>query len=182
VKVVCHWSLTTVLLVIGFYSSTESWGAECLQPDVEAHVRQQFAIYGPQSASREYFGFIYLHQGVIRSAVTSSRACASGGRCVVDNNQAMDLIPQRAKVLGEWHTHPHDGSGSLSRDDVRGAYNNRHINCYLAFYSTPSGTIYAWDPKRVSVPIAMASRTHVGNYRENPSLRRMAFLSSNGST
>jgi hypothetical protein len=36
----------------------------------------------------------------------------------------------------------------------------------LAFYSTPEGEIYAWNPNRVSVPIAMASRTPVGNYKQ----------------
>ncbi|MDY6944672.1 MAG: hypothetical protein SXG53_03045 [Pseudomonadota bacterium] len=70
------------------------------------------------------------------------------------------LIEQR-----ESHTHPHDGSSSLSRSDVRGAYDNRHINCHSAFYSTPSGEILAWDAHHSSVPVAMASRARIGNYK-----------------
>ena len=163
-KVVCRLSLATVLMVTAFHGNAESRAAECLQKEVEAHVRQQYAIYGPQSVSHEYFGFIYLHNGIVGSVVTRSRECAAAGKCVVDSNDAIQSIPQRAKVLGEWHTHPHGGSVSLSRDDVRGAYSNRHISCYFAFYSTPSGEIYAWNPNRSSVPIAMASRARVGNY------------------
>lgn len=166
-NVVCRWFLATALMVIAFHVEADSWASECLHQEVEDHVRQQYAIYGPQSASYEYFGFIYLHDGVIGSAVARSRACSTAGKCVVDSNEAIQLLPRSAKVLGEWHTHPHGGSVSLSRDDVRGAYNNRHIRCYFAFYSTPSGAIYAWDPKQISVPIAMASRAPVGNYVMN---------------
>lgn len=165
-NVVRRGSVAIALLAISFCSSAESWVSECLQHQVEAHVREQFAIYGPQSAGHEYFGFIYRHDGVIASAVTRSRPCGSSGHCVVDSSEAIRSIPRSAKVLGEWHTHPHDGSPSLSREDVRGAYSNRHISCYLAFYSTPEGDIYAWSPSRISVPIAMASRTQVGNYMQ----------------
>jgi hypothetical protein len=170
-NVVCRLPLATALMVTTFHGNAESWASECLQEEVEAHVRQQYAIYGPQSVSHEYFGFIYLHNGIIGSAVTRSRACATAGKCVVDSNEAIQLIPQPAKVLGEWHTHPHRGSVSLSTDDVRGAYNNRHISCYFAFYSTPSGEIYAWNPNQISVPIAMASRAQVGDYMEEQSER-----------
>jgi hypothetical protein len=163
-NVVCRWSLAIVLMAIALCSNAESSASDCLQKQVESHVREQFALYGPLSASHEYFGFIYLHQGVIASAVTRSRPCASSGKCVVDSSEAMRSIPRPAKVLGEWHTHPHEGSPSLSKDDVRGAYGNRHISCYLAFYSTPAGEIYAWNPTRISVPIAMASRAPIGNY------------------
>jgi hypothetical protein len=174
-NVVCRWSLATVLMVTALHGNAvhgsdavdgngESRASECLRKEVEGHVRQQYAIYGPQSVSHEYFGFIYLHDGIIGSAVMRSRQCSAAGKCVVDSNEAIQSIPRFAKVLGEWHTHPHDGSVSLSSDDVRGAYSNRHISCYLAFYSTPSGEIYAWNPKRISVPIAMASRAKIGNY------------------
>jgi hypothetical protein len=174
-NVVCRLSLAAALMTT-FYGNAESWASECLQKEVEAHVRQQYAIYGPQSVSHEYFGFIYLHNGIIGSAVTRSRACATAGKCVVDSDEAIRLIPQPAKVLGEWHTHPHGGSASLSIDDVRGAYSNRHISCYFAFYSTPSGEIYAWNPNQISVPIAMASRAQVGNYMEEQSeSERMAM-------
>jgi hypothetical protein len=159
--------LATALLATALHGNAKSPAPECLAKEVEAHVLRQFGIYGPLSANREYFGFIYLHDGVIGSAVTRSQVCAKGGYCSVDSKEAVRSIPQEAKVLGEWHTHPHHGSRSLSGDDVRGAYNNRHIGCYFAFYSTPSGAIYAWNANRISVPVAMASRTRIGNYRDS---------------
>jgi hypothetical protein len=167
-NVVSRSILAAALMVITFCSNAESGESECLRKEVEAHVRQQFAIHGPQSADHEYFGFIYLHDGVIGSAVTRSRTCSST-KCVVDSAEALRSIPRPATVLGEWHTHPHGGSASLSKHDVRGAYNNRHISCYLAFYSTPSGDIYAWNPNLISVPVAMASRAPVGNYKQEQS-------------
>jgi hypothetical protein len=168
-NIVCRWFLAAALSVTAFCSNAESGASECLRKEVEAHVREQFAIYGPQSAQHEYFGFVYLHNGVIGSAVTRSRTC-SASKCVLDSAEALQSIPRPATVLGEWHTHPHGGSPSLSKHDVRGAYNNRHIGCYFAFYSTPAGDIYAWDPHRVSVPVAMASREPVGNYSSHGSL------------
>lgn len=167
-NVVCHLFIAVALLVSAFSSNADSGVSECLRLEVEAHVREQFAIYGPRSEQHEYFGFIYLHNGVIGSAVTRSRPCPTA-KCVVDSTKAMQLIPRPAAVLGEWHTHPHSGSASLSKEDVRGAYNNRHISCYLAFYSTPAGEIYAWNPQRTSVPVAMASRAPVGNYNAHGS-------------
>lgn len=154
-------SLAILLLSIAIQGDATDLAAECPQPAVEAHVREQFALYGPQSKKHEYFGFIYLHEGVIGSAVTRSRICPKG-RCVVDSSRAVGLIPPTAKLLGEWHTHPEHGSPSLSKDDVRGAYNNRHIRCYRAFYSTPAGEIYRWSVDLTSVPMAMASRVRVG--------------------
>lgn len=167
-NVVSRLFIAVALLVSAFCSNADSGVSECLRLEVEAHVREQFAIYGPRSEHHEYFGFIYLHNGVIGSAVTRSRSC-SAAKCVVDSTKAMQLIPRPAAVLGEWHTHPHGGSASLSKEDVRGAYNNRHISCYLAFYSTPAGEIYAWSPQRTSVPVAMASRAPVGNYNAHGS-------------
>lgn len=157
--------LAVGLIVIALCASTQSGASECLRKEVEAHVREQFAIYGPRSADHEYFGFIYLQDGIIGSAVTRSRPC-HGAKCMVDSGEALRSMPKSAKVLGEWHTHPHDGAKGLSREDVWGAYNNRHISCYLAFYSTPDGAIYTWDPKHVAVPSAMASRAPLGNYNE----------------
>lgn len=159
-------SLAILLLSIAIQGDATDLAADCSQSAVEAHVREQFALYGPRSGSHEYFGFVYLHEGVIGSAVTRSRACPKAGRCVVDSGAAIALVPRAAKVLGEWHTHPHDGSLSLSKEDVRGAYNNRHIKCYRAFYSTPSGEIYLWSADRISVPTAMASRVQIGNYTD----------------
>lgn len=164
-NVACRVFLAILLIATALGSSAESGASECLRQEVETHVREQFAIYGPKSADREYFGFVYLHDGVIGSAVIRSRPCLAA-KCVVDIADALRSMPRSAKVLGEWHTHPHGGSPGLSREDVRGAYNNRHIRCYLAFYSTPDGRIYTWDPKRISVPVAMASRAAVGNYKE----------------
>jgi proteasome lid subunit RPN8/RPN11 len=157
--------LAVVLIMIALCSRADSEASECLRDAVEAHVREQFTIYGPKSASHEYFGFVYLQDGIIASAVTRSRPCRAA-KCIVDSSEALRSMPRSAKVLGEWHTHPHGGSTELSRDDVRGAYNNRHISCYMAFYSTPEGAIYGWNPKQMSVPVAMASRTRVGNYQQ----------------
>ena len=113
----------------------------CFQEQVEAHVREQFGIYGPQSATREYFGFIYWHNGTIESAVTRSRECETSGKCIVDSSEAGALIPRGSKVLGEWHTHPHiEGSSSLSREDVRGAYSNRHIGAIPRTTANPRET------------------------------------------
>jgi hypothetical protein len=158
-------SLAVALLAVAVHGKADSLVSKCLEKEVEAHVLQQFAIYGPQSVSHEYFGFIYLRDGIIGSAVARSPKCAHGVKCVVDSNDAIRRVPRPARVLGEWHTHPHEGSGSLSKDDVRGAYSNRHISCYLAFYSTASGEIHAWDAHQISIPVAMASRTRLGNYR-----------------
>jgi len=137
----------------------------CFRDEVLAHVRAQFAVYGPLSVLQEFFGFIYVHEGVIGSAVTRSGKCRQGN-CLTDTRAAAERIPRRAKVLGEWHTHPHDGSVSLSEHDVQGARNNRHIRCYTAFYSRPDGEILSWQPAASSVPTAMASRVTIGNYRE----------------
>lgn len=165
-NIVCRLFLATALMVTALCSNAENGVSDCLRKEVEAHVRQQFAVYGPQSVDHEWFGFIYLHNGVIGSAVVRSQSCLTD-KCVVDSAKALQLIPRPATVLGEWHTHPHGGSPSLSKHDVRGAYSNRHISCYFAFYSTPSGEIYAWNPHRISVPVAMASRAPLGNYKDN---------------
>ena len=158
-------SLAIGLLVISLSAGAEGDASECMREQVEDHVREQLSMYGPRSAHHEYFGFVYLQDGIIGSAVVSSPRC-KGEKCVVDSAEALRLIPRSAKVLGEWHTHPHGGSPGLSREDVRGAYNNRNISCYRAFYSTPDGEMYTWDPQHVSVPVAMASRAPLGNYNE----------------
>src|SRR5262245_40062045 len=137
-------SLAILILSMAIAGHATDLAADCSQAAVEDHVREQFALYGPRSGKHEYFGFVYVHEGVIGSAVTRSRACPKG-RCVVNSAQAIGLVPRAARLLGEWHTHPRDGSRSLSNDDVRGAYGNRHIRCYRAFYSTPSGEIYRWS-------------------------------------
>jgi len=146
----------------------------CQQELIDSHVREQLAIYGPLSGNREYFGFIFLHHGKLRSAVIRGPSC--GKSCGVHTAAAAALIPPGATVLGEWHSHPHaSNAGTLSAEDARGAYDNRHIRCYAAYYSQPDGDIYAWDPQQVAVPSAMASRVLIGRYgRESPAGPRFA--------
>jgi hypothetical protein len=136
---------------------------DCLRDDIDAHVIAQFARYGPLSTNREYFGFIFLSKGEISSAITRGGRCK--GSCGVNTAAAAAQVPPTAKPLGEWHTHPRDsGGGTLSPEDVRGAYSHRNIRCYTAYYSQPDGDIYAWDPHQSQVPDAMASRFYIGNY------------------
>jgi hypothetical protein len=102
----------------------------------------------------------------IDSVVVSSNRCRGPDGCKVDTRLAAKRIPKRAKVLGEWHTHPHlNGSRSLSAEDVNGAHQNIHIRCYAAYYAGPTGRVYRWDPHSTSVPTAMASRENLGSYR-----------------
>ncbi len=158
-------SVLTLLAAAPFCCDADE-ARECRVDEVEEHVKQQYALYGPQSRRREYFGFIYWHDGIIASAITRSSECRDD-HCTLDTTAAARLIPRGARVLGEWHTHPHEsGSRTLSREDVRGARNNGHIRCYRAFFSQPDGKIFAWDPQQSSVPSAMASRTELGNYRQ----------------
>src|SRR5262245_31654397 len=97
----------------------------CPQAEIEAHVVEQFRIYGPLSKDREYFGFIYRHDGVIESAVTRGTVCRRLEPCEVKSARAAAKIPPGAKVFGEWHTHPHvTGTMQLSGADVRGANAN----------------------------------------------------------
>ena len=148
--------------------------AECFTDEVQAHVIEQYGIYGPQSRTHEYFGFIYRYEGVIASAITRSSECKDE-HCTLDTAAAARLIPRGSRVLGEWHTHPHEnGSRSLSKEDVRGARNNGHIRCYRAFFSQPDGKIFGWDPQRTSVPSAMASLAPLGNYHQPVALERTA--------
>ncbi len=140
---------------------------ECFADEVEAHVLRQFGIYGPLSAEREHFGFIFRHDGGIGSAVSRGSPCRWTEACEVDTRVAAALIPKGAKVLGEWHTHPHvTGSQSLSPEDVRGANRNVRISCYRAFFSTSSGEIYSWNPHSTFVRMAMATSVRLGNYRQ----------------
>jgi hypothetical protein len=142
----------------------------CLRDVIDAHVRAQFAKYGPLSRDREYFGFIFSVEGVIGSAVIHGRSCPNPNSCSIDTGKVAPLIPKGARVLGEWHSHPQASkAGLLSVEDLRGARANRHIRCYAAYYSQPNGNIYAWDPVQILVPNAMASRVLIGRYpRETP--------------
>ena len=138
---------------------------DCLREAVDAHVVEQISRYGPLSRNREYFGFVFVFHGQLGSAVTRGHRCWNEKECSIDTRLAAPLIPKGAKVLGEWHTHPRDsGAETLSPDDMQGAYDNRHIRCYAAYYSQPKGNIYAWDSQRAMVPEAMASLVFIGNY------------------
>lgn len=145
----------------------------CDRDDVDTHVRDQIQLYGPRSARHEYFAFVYLYQRTLASAVVRGSECRSADRCMLDTAPAAKLIPRGARVVGEWHTHPHQGSNVLSQEDVRGAYNNRHIRCYVAYYAKPNGEILTWDLQQTSVPTAMASRVVIGNYFDE--IRRRAL-------
>ncbi len=129
------------------------------------HVRTQFAHYGPRSDTSEYFGFIYRHEGLISSAVTSGSDCRGFSDCTVNPAFALRRIPKGAKVLGEWHTHPRIGAFELSGDDVRWAHANFRVRCYSAYYSTPDGTVWHWDPVQSTVAAAMSSRVEIGRFR-----------------
>jgi hypothetical protein len=136
---------------------------ECLSESVEAHVQQQFAVFGPLSVNHEYFGFIYRLGRAVDSAVVRGSRCVARS-CVVGIARAAELLPAHAVILGEWHTHPRNGEAPLSEQDVLGAYRNRNLGCYTAFYSEPDGEIYSWSPHRGSVRTAMASRVHIGSF------------------
>jgi hypothetical protein len=139
----------------------------CWRAEVLAHVREQIRLYGPQSRKREYFGFIYWDGQAVKSSVVRGSVCDSSLSCSVHSRGAAEGLPRGAKVLGEWHTHPGgDGSNGLSAGDVRGAWNNRKVRCYTAYYAASNGRFYSWDPASTSVAVAMRSRVLLGNYRE----------------
>jgi hypothetical protein len=139
----------------------------CWRAEVLAHVREQIRLYGPLSRKREYFGFIYWDGQAVKSSVVRGSGCDPSLTCSVHVRGAAEGLPRGAKVLGEWHTHPGgDSSNGLSAGDVRGAWNNRKVRCYTAFYAASNGKIYSWDPASTSVVVAMRSRVLLGNYRE----------------
>ena len=140
----------------------------CPRAAVLAHVQAQFRVYGPLSERREYFGFIFFSNDEIESSVAKGKICGTNHFCGLQTAPAAANIPKGAKVLGEWHTHPHGGSRNLSAEDVRGAFRNRHIRCYSAFYSAPNGDIWRWDTSQTSVPTAMNTREYVGNHHDPP--------------
>ena len=158
---------TLLLLGITSYTCHADESPECFAAEVEAHVLEQFRIHGPLSRKQEYFGFVYRIDGTIGSAVTRGSVCRWTESCEVDTRRAAVKIPKGAKVLGEWHTHPHEsGSRLLSDTDVRGANDNRHIRCYRAFFSTSDGEVLSWDPNASQVSFAMAAAVRLGNYRQ----------------
>jgi hypothetical protein len=158
--------LTLTVTACSACSHATYFSPACATRELDDHVRQEFAVYGPQSGNREYFAFIYELQGSFGSAVVRGNDCRGPERCVVDAAGAVAQIPKGANVVGEWHTHPHIGATSLSSLDVRGAHHNRHLNCYTPYYSNPIGEIYAWNPDLDSVPTANNSRVLIGTYGE----------------
>ena len=163
-----------LLVTVPFCCSADDF-QECFVEEVEAHVLEQYGFYGPLSTNHEYFGFIYRHEGVIASAIARGGACRWAQSCEVSNRVAAAQIPKGAKVLGEWHTHPHStGSQGLSPEDVRGANKNRQIRCYRAFYSKSNGEIWTWNLNATQMLTAMASSVQLGNYRRQMASARSA--------
>ena len=160
-----RFALVSLLAVASFCCGAAENEAAFSREAVDDHVRAQFLVFGPQSEKHEYFGYVYWHDGLLASAVMRSRKCPSPRNCGLETAAAARRIPAGARVLGEWHTHPHGSSGQLSSEDVRGAHDNRHIDGYRAYYSTPDGEIHSWDPQHDWVQTAMASRVLIGNYR-----------------
>ena len=161
--------LLVILLIAPACARPDERAPACALQDVAAHVLQQFEHYGPLSTDREYFGYIYRHRGAIASAVSQGSRCQWTQDCEIDTRAAANLIPARAKVLGEWHTHPHkSGALTLSGADVRGAHDNRHIACYRAFFGAANGEIFAWDIEVSSVSAAMKTLRRLGSYRREP--------------
>jgi hypothetical protein len=160
-------SAAWILLSASFSTGAgEAGSPPCFEDQVIQHVREQFAIYGPRSSQFEFFGFIYLKDGRVESAVTRGVVCRDRSECVVNTVFALRRVPRGAKVLGEWHTHPDfHQSDTLTTEDVLGAQANRHVRCYNAFYSNSNGDFYRWDIEAPNVAAAMASRTRLGNYR-----------------
>ena len=152
-----------VLLLSVTSSVTAGDAPSCLSDSVETHVRQQFATFGPLSVNYEYFGFVYRVGATLDSAVVRGSRCV-GRSCIIDVARAAERIPAGAVIVGEWHTHPRNGAARLSEEDVLGAYRNRNLGCYSAFYSEPDGAIYSWNPRRGMVTTAMASRVFIGKY------------------
>ena len=137
-----------ILLVAAPFCCNADDFPECFAEEVEAHVLEQYGIYGPLSTNREYFGFIYRHEGAIASAIARGSKCRWTQTCEVNTRDAAAQIPKGAKVLGEWHTHPHStGSQGLSPTDVRGANKNLHVHCYRAFFSKSNGEILFMEPE-----------------------------------
>ena len=152
-----------LLCLMAASASAHTVEPDCFEPDVQAHVRQLFGIYGPMSIHHEFFGFVYRDAAGVDSAVVRSRPCKLAD-CTVAVAVAGQRIPAGARILGEWHTHPRGGSRELSTYDVRGAHRNSNNECYLAYFSRPDGAILEWDPGKTSVRDAMASLSRIGTF------------------
>jgi hypothetical protein len=172
-----------ILLVAAPFCCNADDFPECFAEELEAHVLEQYGIYGPLSTNREYFGFIYRHEGVIASAIARGSKCWWTQTCEVNTRDAAAQIPKGAKVLGEWHTHPHStGSQGLSPTDVRGANKNLHVHCYRAFFSKSNGEIFSWSPSATLVLTATASLVPLGDYRRQVAPAQSAEVQYGGAT
>src|ERR1700755_2917101 len=96
------------VLLLGASTTRAADMPPCFSDSVEAHVRQQFALFGPLSINHEYFGFVYRIGNEVDSAVVRGSRCV-GRSCIVSLAKAAALIPAHAVILGEWHTHPRSG-------------------------------------------------------------------------
>ncbi len=168
------WCYSLRFVVVGLCAIAHAEGENdsaadltCRRAEVLAHVEAQIRVYGPLSLKREYFGFIYHDGQSVKSSVVKGSLCDTSLTCSVNSRGAAEGLPRGAKVLGEWHTHPGgDSSNGLSAGDVRGAWNNRKIRCYTAFYAASNGKFYSWNPASTSVAVAMRSRVLLGDYRK----------------
>lgn len=135
---------------------------------VDAFVLDQFNTYGPQSARHEHFAFVYWIDGQISQSHISTR-CTNQYACTLNPARSLKDVPAHAKIVGEWHTHPHDGSRTLSIHDAQGAFAigeqvRSHGRPYWAYYSDPSGHVFRWDTTTRDTLEANRSRVQVGTY------------------
>jgi RHS repeat-associated protein len=141
-----------------------------MQNIIDGHAVSQMREFGPQSKSNEFFGYIYGKDGKLESSWKQGSKCRDGaGVCTMSEaklNEAKAGIPSGAKVYGEWHTHNHGGSPALSEADANGAYANRNIKFYSAYYADSNGNMYRWDPTKRNAIRANASKVYLGNYNE----------------
>ncbi len=141
-----------------------------MQNIIDGHAVSQMRVFGPQSKSNEFFGFIHGKDGKLDSSTVKGGQCRDGaGTCTMSEaklNEAKAGIPSGSKVFGEWHTHNHKGSPALSEADANGAYANRNIKFYSAYYADPNGNMYRWDANKRNAVRAGASKIYLGNYNE----------------
>lgn len=141
------------------------------QEQVDAFALEQFHIYGPQSARFEHFAFVYWLDGVLSQSHISAR-CTNSYACTINPARSLNEIPKRAKLLAEWHTHPHDGARTLSIHDVQGAHAigeqvRKYGRDYRAYYSDPAGHVFRWDTTTRDTLAANRSRVQIGSYVTN---------------
>ncbi|HEU4601572.1 MAG TPA: hypothetical protein VFS24_06375 [Steroidobacteraceae bacterium] len=137
--------------------------------EIESFVLAQFKIFGPQSKRTEHFAFVYWHDGELAQAHIYARCSSTSDRCTTNPKRAIQAVMPGAKILAEWHSHPHNGSRLLSPDDAQGAFSiGEQIRSrgreYFAYYSDPTGRVFRWDTTTPDVNKANRSRVEVGSY------------------